>query len=108
MRSFARGRMLYSKLAPVAQLDRVPGYEPGGRGFKSCRARQTENGKGRRDAALFIPATTPSPLLSSERARNQLAHEFAPKAAEPRGWARRRLSQHQLVPDNRGVDLSRV
>src|SRR5947207_9113520 len=26
--------------APVAQLDRVPGYEPGGRGFKSCRARQ--------------------------------------------------------------------
>ena len=26
--------------APVAQLDRVPGYEPGGRGFESCRARQ--------------------------------------------------------------------
>ena len=25
--------------APVAQLDRVPGYEPGGRGFESCRAR---------------------------------------------------------------------
>ena len=24
--------------APVAQLDRVPGYEPGGRGFESCRA----------------------------------------------------------------------
>ena len=23
--------------APVAQLDRVPGYEPGGRGFESCR-----------------------------------------------------------------------
>jgi hypothetical protein len=27
--------------APVAQLDRVPGYEPGGRGFESCRARQS-------------------------------------------------------------------
>ncbi len=26
--------------APVAQLDRVPGYEPGGRGFDSCPARQ--------------------------------------------------------------------
>ena len=26
--------------APVAQLDRVPGYEPGGRTFESCRARQ--------------------------------------------------------------------
>ena len=25
--------------APVAQLDRVPGYEPGGRAFESLRAR---------------------------------------------------------------------
>jgi hypothetical protein len=24
--------------APVAQLDRAPGYEPGGRGFESLRA----------------------------------------------------------------------
>ncbi len=27
--------------APVAQLDRVPGYEPGGREFESLRARHT-------------------------------------------------------------------
>ena len=27
--------------APVAQLDRVTGYELGGRRFESCRARQT-------------------------------------------------------------------
>src|SRR5262245_21762514 len=41
-------------LAPVAQLDRVPGYEPGGRGFKSCRARQLRlNGLGDRDLARF-------------------------------------------------------
>lgn len=26
-------------LAPVAQLDRVSGFEPGGRGFESLRAR---------------------------------------------------------------------
>ena len=26
--------------APVAQLDRVPGYEPGGQTFESSRARQ--------------------------------------------------------------------
>ncbi len=26
--------------APVAQLDRVPGFEPGGRAFESLRARQ--------------------------------------------------------------------
>ena len=29
--------------APVAQLDRVPGYEPGGRGFESCRARYKQH-----------------------------------------------------------------
>src|SRR5688500_15427186 len=28
--------------APVAQLDRVPGYEPGGREFESLRARHIE------------------------------------------------------------------
>src|SRR5690606_36252116 len=28
--------------APVAQLDRVLGYEPRGRGFESCRARQNK------------------------------------------------------------------
>jgi hypothetical protein len=31
--------LYFRPFAPVAQLDRVPGYEPGGRGFKSCRAR---------------------------------------------------------------------
>ena len=30
------GQLLY---APVAQLDRVPGFEPGGREFESLRAR---------------------------------------------------------------------
>lgn len=30
--------------APVAQLDRVPGYEPGGRRFESFRARHENNG----------------------------------------------------------------
>ena len=29
--------------APVAQLDRVPGYEPGGREFESLRARHKNN-----------------------------------------------------------------
>ena len=30
-----------SAWAPVAQLDRVPGYEPGGRRFESFRARHS-------------------------------------------------------------------
>ena len=32
-------KYIYS-CAPVAQLDRVPGYEPGGRGFESYPAHQ--------------------------------------------------------------------
>ena len=28
-------------MAPVAQLDRAPGFEPVGRRFESCRARHT-------------------------------------------------------------------
>src|SRR5690606_1502673 len=33
------GPYAFSHGAPVAQLDRVPGYEPGGREFESLRAR---------------------------------------------------------------------
>ena len=32
--------LYYAVLAPVAQLDRAPGYELGGREFESLRARQ--------------------------------------------------------------------
>ena len=37
-------KQIVAKQAPVAQLDRVPGYEPGGREFESLRARQSING----------------------------------------------------------------
>ena len=37
---FILRRLENRKRAPVAQLDRVPGYEPGGREFESLRARQ--------------------------------------------------------------------
>ena len=32
----------YLKSAPVAQLDRAPGFEPGGSGFESLRVRQAD------------------------------------------------------------------
>ena len=35
--------MFKRMLAPVAQLDRVPGYEPVGREFESLRARHLKN-----------------------------------------------------------------
>ena len=37
--------------APLAQLDRASGYEPGGRRFESCRARQINNLQPR----VFVP-----------------------------------------------------
>ncbi len=40
-RSKRRPSCTIRRLAPVAQLDRVLGYEPRGRGFESCRARQS-------------------------------------------------------------------
>src|SRR5687768_12195909 len=41
-------------LAPVAQLDRVLGYEPRGRGFESCRARHENKGLGISLAPYFL------------------------------------------------------
>ena len=46
------------RCAPVAQLDRVPGYEPGGRGFESCLAHHSKR-KGSAFAGLsFFPDFT--------------------------------------------------
>ena len=33
------GTSIFASYAPVAQLDRVSGYEPGGYEFDSCQAR---------------------------------------------------------------------
>ena len=35
--------LLFTKKAPVAQLDRVPDYESGGRMFESCRVHHSES-----------------------------------------------------------------
>ena len=40
--------------APVAQLDRVPDYESGGRTFESCQARHTNKGPRNSGAFLFV------------------------------------------------------
>jgi hypothetical protein len=51
-----------SDSAPVAQLDRVSGYEPEGRAFESLRARQLEMNMGTsfKEAPIFICATASS------------------------------------------------
>ncbi len=43
--------------APVAQLDRVPGYEPGGRRFESFRARHLHKKASAKAGAFFISAS---------------------------------------------------
>ena len=53
--------------APVAQLDRVPGFEPGGREFESLRARQPTKGVNRSHGLHLVPETwlTLSPVRTS-------------------------------------------
>src|SRR5258708_40068248 len=53
--------LYFAPFAPVAQLDRVPGYEPGGRGFKSCRARQTNQEVRKRGQAPLFHLSEISP-----------------------------------------------
>ena len=43
LRSVHRTCVELRRDAPVAQLDRAPGFEPGGRRFESVRARQFEH-----------------------------------------------------------------
>ncbi len=49
--------------APVAQLDRVPGYEPGGRAFESLQARHTNKNTSLAEVFLFVRSSF---LLSLE------------------------------------------
>ena len=62
--------------APVAQLDRVPGYEPGGRGFKSCRARQTVRGAAAMQPLFIDASTQPAPAAVDQP-------EFGQPSADP-------------------------
>jgi hypothetical protein len=67
--------------ALVAQLDRVPGYEPGGRGFESCRARQILEGLQRcrpfSFSSLFDVAAAFIPIKQNGRCRNPVPPVFA-------------------------------
>src|SRR6476469_10959645 len=62
--------------APVAQLDRVPGYEPGGRGFESCRARHFS----------MAWSAKPSPPLCCATLVEPLIHRSVPTQQHSRTW----------------------
>ena len=86
--------------APVAQLDRVPGFEPGCRGFESLRARQLH------DAGGVPPAGgTPPTLRSALRAASGDGETVHPQGllpvrggrGGPRGPARRDVHDRPAV-----------
>ena len=54
------------RCAPVAQLDRVPGYEPGGRGFESCLAHHS---KKQPSGCFFISAREKNASLRERLSR---------------------------------------
>lgn len=49
--------------AAVAQLDRVLGYEPRGRGFDSCQPRHIQTDQLEITDPFFIPSQATIPLL---------------------------------------------
>ena len=58
-----------SAYAPVAQLDRVPGFEPGGREFESLRARHFVN---KLLYGAFLQSGLPEELVQTPSPTNPL------------------------------------
>ena len=58
----------------VAQLDRVPGYEPGGRRFESFRARHIHKALSYKDKAFYF-LSTPNFILI-DKGKSDVAVEY--------------------------------
>src|SRR5690348_7595673 len=86
--------------APVAQLDRAPGFEPGGREFESLRARQyrvfgNQSGTRRHSSALSRGMTA------------MQTSTFTPSAPRPETWRQLNdLPDDSLVERARSHDLA--
>ena len=88
-----------SNNAPVAQLDRVPGYEPGGREFESLRARQMTKGPHRGPFFICGVLDTDEDSSSIKRA-SVLDARSAPRRGEDR--PRRSESISPGAPNDKG------
>ena len=96
--------------APVAQLDRVPGYEPGGRRFESFRARHKINGLRATLLSRFSLCYTFATDRETQKTRHKAGSEIA-SVTENRGPTRGALgplradpprsvpSRHKKAPD---------
>lgn len=67
-------------MAPVAQLDRVPGYELGGREFESLRARQLNQRLTSISNLLKKLIARPSPVTQPFAARLTLVYDHLKKS----------------------------
>jgi hypothetical protein len=84
--------------APVAQLDRAPGYEPGGRGFESLRAHQFGVSRTCREWSLNMlsdRALAPNPQLQDSW--RDLKRFFEPSSAQPLPALPRLLPARELT-----------
>jgi hypothetical protein len=73
--------------APLAQLDRAPGFEPGGRGFESCEARhlmfaQRDHGK----RSSFIPTILLASGAPARAAKSSCRSEKSIPASPTKNW----------------------
>ena len=94
--------------APVAQLDRVPGYELGGREFESLRARQFSKGKGCFGTLFFLAAQGPRgrrgpPVdrrfgLTGRSPVRSISAPFRTRQRAPAGQERRGIAQPGSAP----------
>src|SRR5690606_8263620 len=87
-----------SRNAPVAQLDRVPGFEPGGREFESLRARQFALGARRPRMARTRPAVIAIARARTTTARSACCRATSAISSSPRSPRNGRSSlSHALV-----------
>src|SRR6476661_5852283 len=71
--------------APVAQLDRAPGYELGGREFESLRARHTnKKADAKASAFLFVRRASTSLRLSTRSSLRELRARRSCRPISPR------------------------
>jgi hypothetical protein len=90
---------LFSTIAPVAQLDRAPGYEPGGREFESLRAHQSHEKRPALSRPFLMTRVHRCGLIPGRE-----AVEFDYSAARP-SWTperQRRRSRARARDEGRG------
>ena len=85
--------------APVAQLDRVPDYESGGRTFESCQARHTNKGPRGSGAFLFVLCALAVRMCSLDKLCSMQSLDARAQRRRPEGGSTREATAlRSIVP----------